>query len=63
MGKKLVQYYQFVEEKAGLVGKVRLAMMTGIPSQAARFTPDSPENLLKFKEMLKDILGEDAPDL
>ncbi len=63
MGKKLAEYYQVVEEKAGLVGKVRLAMMTGIPSQTARFEPDSPENLLKFKQKLKEILGEDAPEL
>ena len=63
MGKKLVQYYQIVEEKAGFVGKVQLAMKTGIPSQDAQFKADSPENLLKFKEMLKEILGEDAPEL
>jgi hypothetical protein len=63
MGKILKEYYQLVEAKAGLLGKVRLAMKTGIPSNKSLFVADSPENISKFKEVLKEILGEDAPDL
>jgi hypothetical protein len=63
VGKKLMLCYQLVEEKAGLLGKVRLAMKTGIASQQARFAADSKKNLSKFREVLKEILGEEPSDL
>ena len=61
MGEKLVRYYQLVEEKAGLLGKVRLAMKTSIPSHKAKSEEDSKENLALFVKIIKEILGTDVP--
>lgn len=63
MGAKLVQYYELVGKKDGLVSRMRMAMKTGIPSDAAAGAPDSPENLTKFYEAAKEILGPGAPQL
>jgi hypothetical protein len=63
MGAKLQQYYELAEKSGGLPTKMRLAMKTGIPSEKADSEPDSPENLQKFYEAAKDIIGADVPQL
>ncbi len=63
MGVKLVQYFDLVSKKEGLVSRMRLAMKTGVPSTNAQSTPDSPEILSKFYEAAKEILGADCPRL
>lgn len=63
MGEKLVKYYDLAAEKGGLQAKMRLAMKTGISSQKAGEEPDSPENLDKFYEAAKEIIGADVPKL
>jgi hypothetical protein len=63
MGEKLVKYYALAEQNGGLSLKLRLAMLTGIQSTKAQETPDSPENLTKFYEAMKKIIGPAAPRL
>ncbi len=63
MGQKLEKYYELVGQKAGLQGKMRLAMKTNVPSAKAKEAPDTPDVLAKAYEVAKDILGADAPKL
>jgi hypothetical protein len=58
-----VQYFDLVNKKEGLVSKMRLAMKTGIASADASNAPDTPENLAKFYEAAKEILGAGVPQL
>ena len=61
MGNQLVKYYKFVEENAGSTAKMRLAMMTTVPSAKAASAADSPEIIAKFKTAIKQITGKDVP--
>ena len=61
MGAKLKKYYELVQAEAGIKGKMRLAMKTGISSTAADDAPDSEENLTIFYEAAKEIAGEGIP--
>ena len=63
MGAKLAQYYQLADQSGGLTVKMRLAMKTGIPSEKAANEPDSPDNLAKFYEAAKEVIGPDVPQL
>ena len=63
MGAKLEQYYQLAEQNGGLPVKMRLAMKTGISSEKAGAEPDSPDNLAKFYEAAKELIGADVPQL
>lgn len=60
MGDRLLKYYDFVKGKNGATGAMRLAMLTQIPSTKAGGEPDSPENLRKFQDAVKQITGEQA---
>ncbi len=62
MGKKLLRYYDYLEEKLGREGKVRLAQATHIPSVLADAAEDSEENLRVFREAILKITGHPAPD-
>lgn len=55
MGAKLTGCYAFVEGKKGVPGKMRLAMLTGVPAEKAGSTEDSAEMLAKFKKAAKEI--------
>jgi len=63
MAAKLMQYYALAEQRGGLPVKMRLAMKTGVPSDKASAAPDSPENLAKFYQAAKEIIGADVPQL
>ncbi len=62
MGEMMIKYYDFVAKKGGNVARYRLALATGIASQHAMLKPDSPENIKKFKEAVREITGEAAPE-
>ncbi len=55
MGEHLVNYYKKADELGGLLFKMRLAVLTGIPSGAALLEPDSAETIKKFDEAMKEI--------
>ena len=61
MADRLMQYYQYVSEQAGLNGKVKLAQMTNIPSTKAAVEPDSQDAIQKFKDAIREITGKAAP--
>jgi hypothetical protein len=63
MGQKLVKYYELVAEKGGLQAKMRLAMKTAISSEKAAAADDSPENLTKFYNVVRELIGQSAPKL
>jgi hypothetical protein len=58
MGKKLLDVFDTIKKEGGLMMSMRLAAMTGIPSQMAGDTPDTPENLKKFTDAYKTITGK-----
>ena len=61
MGAKLLQFYDHVKQAGGAQATMRLAMKTGVPSTKAADAEDSPENLKKFAEAVKEITGQEAP--
>ena len=58
MGAKLVAYYDKAYQLGRLKAKMRLAVLTSIPSAKAATEPDSPENIQKFEAALKKIQSE-----
>jgi hypothetical protein len=61
MGQKLTQLYDHVTKEGGVVAKMRLAMITGIPSVKADTAEDSKENIAKFVAGIKEITGKTPP--
>ena len=61
MAAKLMQYYQYVAEYAGITGRTQLAIKTKIPSTRAAMEPDSPEAIRMFKVTIEEITGKAAP--
>ncbi len=55
MGDILLSYYEKAKQKGGLEAKMRLAMLTLMPSIKAKDAPDSVENIKKFEEALKKL--------
>ncbi|MBN2083177.1 hypothetical protein JW859_13345 [bacterium] len=63
MGAKIVKLWEFVASKADLQTKMRVAVKSGIPSATAASADDSPENITKMKDAIKEIMGETAPNV
>ncbi len=63
MGKKLLRYYKYVQDKEGFFGIIRLAQLTFITSTRAATEVDTPELIERFKNAIEKITGEPAPDL
>ena len=55
MAEKLLTYFDKAKQKAGLQGKIKLAMITKISSQDAGKIPDSPDNIALFEKALAQI--------
>jgi hypothetical protein len=62
MGVLLDEIYKVVTEKAGLKGRMRLAVMTGIPRTKAVQMEDSAEIVSKFKSAADEIVGVDIDE-
>lgn len=58
MGDRLKKYYEFAHTKGGLTLQMRLAMKTGITSDKAAVSGDTPENLTKFQNALQELLND-----
>ena len=63
MGAKLTAYYQLAKENGGLPIQMRLAMKTLMPAEKAAAAPDSPENVEKFYQAAREIIGPHVPRL
>ena len=58
MGQKLTTYYEKAKAKGGIKAQMRMAMITMLSSSKAGTEPDSPENIAKFENALKEIEKE-----
>lgn len=58
MGQKLLKYYEEADKLGSLKAKMRLAVLTSISTIKATDAPDSPENIQKFEEALREIRKE-----
>ena len=58
MGEKLLKEYERANQLGGLKARMRLAVLTQMPSPKATTEPDSPENLAKFEAALKELTKE-----
>jgi hypothetical protein len=58
MGQQLISYFQKIEMIGGLKGKMRLAMISGIPSSQATTLPDEPDKVVKMKEAFDTVSQE-----
>lgn len=59
MGIILKKMFDVVMEKKGFKGRLRLTVMTGIPSVRAFDIPDDGDMVARFKRAATEILGED----
>ena len=55
MGNILASYFEKAKEAGGIPAQVKLAMLTKMARTAALQAPDSPDNIKKFDEALKQI--------
>jgi hypothetical protein len=62
MAEKLLEYYNYIQQKEGFLGKVRLAQLTHIPSVQAAVEPDTPQMIERFKKAIETITGKPAPN-
>jgi len=58
MGQRLLEMYEQAAKIGQLKGRMRLAVLTNIPSSKAANEPDSSENIQKFSQALKEIEKE-----
>lgn len=58
MGAKLSEFYAKANAMGGLKAKMRLAVITNIPSANAEQADDSPENIKKFEAAFQEIKKE-----
>jgi hypothetical protein len=58
MAEKLVKFYSDATALGGLKAKMRLAVLTNVPSASANSLPDSPENLKKFANAMLELKKE-----
>ena len=58
MGAQLLDFYNQAQALGGLKAKMRLAILTLVPSTNAESTPDSPENIQKFKNAMIELQKE-----
>jgi len=59
MGEKLVEYYDYAGKKGQLLLQIKLAMKTCMALPDARMAPDTAENVAKFYDALRELVGDD----
>jgi hypothetical protein len=57
----ILKYYELIQTTRGTQGKMRMAMLTGVPSIIAADVPDTPETIAKFRKAYKEITGKEPP--
>lgn len=58
MADRLIKYFEEATKIGGLKARMRLAVLTSIPSSIAKTEPDSPENIQKFENAIREIRKE-----
>lgn len=46
---------------AGVQGKMRMIMLTGVAAFIAKTVPETPDAIAKFQKAFREITGQDAP--
>jgi len=59
MGERLVEYYEYAGKKGQLLLQIKLAMKTCMALPEAKTAPDSAENVAKFYDALRELVGDD----
>jgi hypothetical protein len=57
MGKKLEGFYDYIEERLGREGKVKLARLTHTPSVLVSGMEDDEETVEMFRKAIKELTG------
>lgn len=55
MASKLTEFYNKASSEFGVMGRMKLAMLTKIPSERAGTEADSPANIQLFEQALKQM--------
>jgi hypothetical protein len=55
MGAQLASYYEKIGSEFGIKGRMKLALLTAIPSSSAAVEDDSPANIQKFEQAIAQI--------
>jgi len=55
MGAKMMAIFDRIKEKGGMAAQMRLVMFTGIATQQAKDSADTPEMLKKLADAFKEI--------
>ncbi len=63
MGQKIVKLYEFINANGGLPAKMRVAVITLIPSNKAADVADTPDAIAKVRAAIKEVTGKDAPNV
>lgn len=58
MGNMLMSYYEKAKALGGLKAQMRLAVLTGMPSQKAQVEADSLDNTNKFEKAMQELKKE-----
>jgi hypothetical protein len=61
MGQQLADIYTIIQNEGGMRARMRLTMMTGLPSQKAVETADTEELVEKFRSSYKEIMLKECP--
>jgi hypothetical protein len=58
LGQKLLDYYEKAQQIGGITARMRLAVLTKLPSNKAESAPDSLENIQIFETAINQIKSE-----
>jgi hypothetical protein len=58
MAARLTEFYKQAAQEFGLAGRIKLAMLTKIPSEKAGAVADSPDNIQLFEAALKQLRAQ-----
>jgi hypothetical protein len=61
LGQNLADICAVIQSEGGMRARMRLAMMTGLPSQKAMEAPDTSDLLERFKSSYREIMLKDCP--
>ncbi|MDM8514819.1 hypothetical protein QUF76_01375 [Desulfobacterales bacterium HSG16] len=56
MGQKIFRAFEIIHNNFGLYERMRISMISNIPSSTSKEIPDSPENISKMEAAIKEVL-------
>jgi len=57
MGQKIARAFEIIHNKCGLYERMRVSMISNIPSIKSKEIPDSYENIKKMEAAIKEVLN------